>query len=118
VASCEVFYDDLPVEGWRLVGEEGQGFKHLLHGLNPERILLSAESIGIGLAALRAAVGYAKEREVFGRPIGANQAIAHPLAEAHVKLQAAWQLTLAAAARYDAGLDCGEAANSAKFLAA
>lgn len=118
VASCEVFYDDLPVEDWRLVGEEGQGFRHLLHGLNPERILLSAESVGIGLAALGAAVGYAKEREVFGRPIGANQAIAHPLAEAHVRLQAAWQLTLAAAARYDAGLDCGEAANSAKFLAA
>ncbi len=118
VASCEVAYDDLPVEGWRLVGKEGEGWKYLLHGLNPERILLSAESIGIGEAALRRAVSYAKEREVFGRPIGANQAIAHPLAQAHVQLRAAWQLSRYAAWLYDHGRDCGEAANSAKFAAA
>lgn len=118
VASCEVAYDGLPVEGWRLVGAEGQGFRHILHGMNPERILLAAESVGIGEAALRRAVAYARQREVFGRPIGANQAIAHPLAQAHVQLRAAWQLVLVAAARYDAGLDCGEAANSAKYLAA
>ncbi len=118
VASCEVAYDALPVEGWRLVGTEGHGFRHILHGMNPERILLAAESVGIGEAALRRAVAYAKEREVFGRPIGANQAIAHPLAQAHVQLRAAWQLVLLAAARYDAGLDCGEEANSAKYLAA
>jgi acyl-CoA dehydrogenase len=118
VASCEVAYDGLPVEGWRRIGEEGEGWKYLLHGLNPERILLSAESIGIGEAAVRRAVAYAKEREVFGRRIGANQAIAHPLAQAHVQLGAAWQLTQYAAWRYDNGLDCGEAANSAKYLAA
>jgi acyl-CoA dehydrogenase len=118
VASCEVAYDGLPVEGWRLVGEEGKGFQYLLHGINPERILLAAESIGIGEAALRRAVAYAKEREVFGRPIGANQAIAHPLAQAHVQLRGAWQMVELAGSRYDAGLPCGEEANSAKYLAA
>ena len=118
VASCEVAYDDLPVEGWRRVGEEGKGWRYLLHGLNPERILLSAESIGIGTVALRKAVEYAKQRVVFDRPIGANQAISHPLAQAHVQLNAAWRLTMYAAQRYDRGLECGEAANSAKYLAA
>ncbi|HEY8523599.1 MAG TPA: acyl-CoA dehydrogenase family protein [Acidimicrobiales bacterium] len=118
VASCEVVYDDLPVEGWRLVGEEGQGFKLLLHGLNPERILLAAEAIGIGQAALRRATAYAKERIVFDRPIGANQAISHPLATAHAQLRAAWLAALDAARRYDRGEEAGEAANVAKFLAA
>lgn len=118
VASCEVVYDGLPVPGWRLVGEEGQGFRHILHGMNPERILLAAEAVGIGEAALRRAVSYAREREVFGRPIGQNQAIAHPLAQAHVQLAAAWQMVLVAGRRYDAGLDCAEAANAAKWLAA
>ena len=118
VASCEVAYDGLPVEGWRRVGEEGEGWKYLLHGLNAERVLLSAESVGIGEAALRRAVEYAKNREVFGRPIGANQAISHPLALAHVQLRAAWQMSQYAAWRYDHGLECGEAANSAKYLAA
>ena len=118
VASCEVAYDDLPVEGWRLVGEEGQGWRHLLHGLNPERILLAAEAIGIGEVALARAVAYAREREVFRRPIGANQAIAHPLAQAHMQLVAAWQVARHAAWRYDRGLDCGEAAQTAKYLAA
>lgn len=118
VASCEVAYDNLPVEGWRLVGEEGQGWRNLLHGLNPERILLAAEAIGIGEVALARAVAYAREREVFGRPIGANQAIAHPLAQAHMQLAAAWQVARHAAWRYDRGLDCGEAAQTAKYLAA
>jgi len=118
VASCEVVYDGLPVPGWRLVGEEGQGFKHLLHGLNPERILLSAEAVGIGEVSLDRAVRYANERVVFGRPIGSNQAISHPLAQAHVQLRAAWMLAMDAARRYDAGLPCGDAANSAKYLAA
>lgn len=118
VASCEVAYDGLPVPGSRLVGEEGQGWKYLLHGLNPERILLSSESVGIGEAALRRATDYAKERNVFGRPIGANQAISHPLAQARIQLRAAWQMAQYAAWRYDNGLDCGEAANSAKYLAA
>lgn len=118
VASCEVVYDDLPVEAWRLVGEEGEGFRHVLHGLNPERILLAAEAIGIGDVALDRAVRYAGEREVFGRPIGTNQAIAHPLARARLGLDAAWLQTLVAARRYDAGLDCGAEANAAKYLAA
>jgi acyl-CoA dehydrogenase len=118
VASCEVVYDDLPVPDWRLVGEEGRGWRQLLHGLNPERILLAAEAIGIGEAALARAVRYATEREVFARPIGANQAIAHPLAQAHIQLVAAWQVAQHAAWRYDRGLDCGEAAQSAKYLAA
>lgn len=118
VASCEVVYDDLPVEGWRLVGSEGEGFRHLLHGLNPERILLAAEAIGIGDVALEHAVRYANEREVFGRPIGANQAIAHPLARARAHLDAAWLQTSVAARRYDDGSQCGAEANAAKYLAA
>ena len=118
VASCEVAYDDLPVEGWRLVGERGKGFQHLLHGLNPERILLSAMACGIGEVALRRAVQYAGERIVFDRPIGANQAIAHPLAKAHMELRAAYQMMRLAAWRYDNGLSCGEEANTAKYLAA
>jgi acyl-CoA dehydrogenase len=118
VASCEVAYDALPVEGWRLVGEEGRGFRHLLHGFNPERILLAAEAVGIGEVALDRAARYASERIVFDRPIGANQAISHPLASARIQLRAAWLLTLEAARRYDAGQPCGEQANSAKWLAA
>jgi acyl-CoA dehydrogenase len=118
VASCEVAYDGLPVEDWRMVGDRGRGFYHLLHGLNPERILLAAMSCGIGEAALRRAVRYAGEREVFGRPIGANQAISHPLAQAHMRLAAARQMMLLAAWKYDRGLDCGEEANTAKYLAA
>ena len=118
VASCETFYDGLPVPGYRRIGEEGEGWKYLLHGLNPERVLIAAEAIGIGEASLRRAATYAKEREVFGRPIGANQAISHPLADAHIQLAAAWQMTRLAAWRYDQGLECGEAANAAKYLAA
>ena len=118
VATCETFYDDLPVEAWRMVGEEGKGFHHILSGLNPERVLIAAEAIGIGEAALRRAVDYAKQREVFGRPIGANQAISHPLADAYARLRAAWQMTLVAGWRYDNGLPCGEEANLAKYLAA
>ncbi|MFN3257280.1 MAG: acyl-CoA dehydrogenase family protein [Ilumatobacter sp.] len=118
VASCEVAYDELPVEGWRLVGERGRGFHHILHGLNPERILLAGMACGLGEVAIRRAVAYAKEREVFGRPIGANQAIAHPLAQAHMELEAAKTMMLLAAWRYDHGLDCAEHANTAKYLAA
>jgi acyl-CoA dehydrogenase len=118
VASCEVVYDHLPVEGWRMVGERGAGFRHLLHGLNPERILLAAMSCGIGEAALRRAVRHAAEREVFGRPIGANQSISHPLAIAHMHLRGARAVMWQAARRYDAGLDAAAGANSAKYLAA
>ena len=118
VASCEVAYDELPVEGWRMVGERGRGFHHILHGLNPERILLSGMACGLGEVAISRAVKYAKERHVFGRPIGANQAISHPLAQAHMQLAAAYQMMLVAAHRYDRGEECGEHANTAKYLAA
>jgi acyl-CoA dehydrogenase len=118
VASCEVRYDDLPVAVEDRVGEEGAGFRYLLDGLNPERILIAAEALGIGRVALRRAVAYAGERRVFGRAIGQNQGIAFPLAEAHMKLNAAALAVEEAARRYDAGLPCGEHANTAKFLAA
>ncbi|CAB4893406.1 unannotated protein [freshwater metagenome] len=118
VASCEVAYDRLPVPGWRLVGERGRGFQHILHGINPERILLSAMACGIGEVAIRRAVQYAKDRVVFDRPIGANQAIAHPLAKAHMELGAASQMMRLAAWKYDNGLNCAEEANTAKYLAA
>ncbi|NNE73332.1 MAG: acyl-CoA/acyl-ACP dehydrogenase [Acidimicrobiales bacterium] len=118
VASCEVAYDDLPVEDWRMVGERGRGFYHILHGLNPERILLASMACGIGEVALKRAVAYAGEREVFGRPIGANQAISHPLAKAHMELNAAFTMMLHAAWRYDNDLECAELANTAKYLAA
>lgn len=118
IASCEVAYDDLPVDSWRMVGERGLGFQQILHGLNPERILLAAMSCGIGEVGVRRAVAYANERIVFDRPIGANQAISHPLAKAHMELRAAHLMMRHAAERYDAGLECGEVANTAKYLAA
>ena len=118
VASCEVAYDGLPVPEWRLVGNEGEGFKQLLHGLNPERVLLAHESIGIGEVALDRAVTYAKDRIVFDHPIGSYQAISHPLALARMRLKAALMMAREAGRRYDAGLECGELANSAKYLAA
>ncbi len=118
VASCEVSFDDLFVAEADVVGEVGRGFHHLLDGLNPERILLAAEALGIGRAAIRRAVAYANERIVFGRPIGQNQGIAFPLADAHMRLRAAELVVRDASARYDAGLPCGEQANSAKYLAA
>ena len=118
VASCEVVYDDVFVSEADVVGEVGRGFHHLLDGLNPERILLAAEALGIGRVALRRAVDYANERVVFGRPIGQNQGIAFPLADAHMRLRAAELMIRHASALYDAGLACGEEANTAKYLAA
>ena len=118
VVSCEVVYDDLPVAVADRVGEEGQGFRYLLDGLNPERILIAAEALGTGRAALRRATQYAKDRIVFGRPIGQNQGIAFPLAEAHIRLRAAELAIRDASWRYDQGSPCAEAANSAKWLAA
>ncbi len=118
VVSCEVVYDDLTVAVSDRVGEEGDGFRNLLDGLNPERILVAAEALGTGRAALRRAADYAKQRVVFGRPIGQNQGLAFPLAEAHVRLRAAELAVREAAWRYDRGLPCGEQANSAKWLAA
>jgi len=118
VVSCEVVYDDLPVAVADRVGEEGEGFRYLLDGLNPERILIAAEALGTGRAALRRAVAYAGERVVFDRPIGMNQGIAFPLARSHMELRAAELAVREAAWRYDRGLPCGEAANTAKYLAA
>jgi acyl-CoA dehydrogenase len=118
VASCETTYDDVMVPVADRVGDEGDGFRYLLDGLNAERVLIAAEALGIGRAALRRAVKYANERVVFGRPIGQNQGVAFPLAEAHAKLRAAGLMVREAAQRIDAGLPCGEEANLAKYLAA
>ena len=117
VVSCEVRYDGLRVPASRLIGDEGEGFRYILDGLNPERILIAAEAFGIGKAAVRKAVEYAKERVVFDRPIGMNQGIAFPLAEAHMKLHAAELVIREASWRYDNDLPCAEAANTAKYLA-
>ncbi len=117
VDSNAVFIDDLPVPPEDLIGEEGKGFKYLLHGLNPERVLIAAEAVGLGRVALNRAVEYAKEREVFGRPIGQNQGIQHPLAKCWMDLEAANLMMLKAAALYDAGKPCGAEANTAKYLA-
>jgi acyl-CoA dehydrogenase len=117
VVSCEVRYDGLRVPVSRRVGEEGQGFRYLLDGLNPERILIASEALGTGRAAMRRSVEYARGRVVFGRPIGQNQGIAFPLAEAHMRLHAAELAVREASWRFDNGLPAGEAANTAKFLA-
>ncbi len=118
VASCEVLFDGLPVPDSRVVGTVGKGFRHVFAGLTPERVLLAAESVGIGRAAVRRGVSYARERHVFGRPIGANQAISHPLADAHARLEAAWGMVLRAAHGWDVGDDVAGIANMAKYLAA
>jgi acyl-CoA dehydrogenase len=113
-----VFIDGLRVPAGDLIGEEGKGFDQMLHAFNPERVLVAAEAIGIGQDALARAAKYARERVVFGRPIGQNQAIQHPLARAWAELEAAWLMVLKAAALYDAGKPCGVEANAAKYLAA
>jgi acyl-CoA dehydrogenase len=113
-----LFIEDLQVPAEDLLGEEGKGFSYLLHGLNPERVLFGAESVGLGRAALAKAARYAGERRVFGRPIGQNQGIQHPLAKAWAELEAANMMAFKAAALYDAGQDCGAEANAAKYLGA
>lgn len=118
VASCEVAYDGLYVPESDRVGAEGSGFRYLLDGLNAERVLIAAEALGIGRAALRRAAAYAGSRIVFGRPIGANQGVSFPLAEAHARLAAAELVIRHAAWRIDHQLPSGEQANTAKFLAA
>ncbi len=118
VNSNMTFYDNLVVSKDDLIGEEGKGFRYILHSLNPERMLLASESVGMGRSALERATQYAKDREVFGRPIGMNQSVQHPLAENWVELEAAYLLIMSAASRYDAGLDCGAQANGAKYFAA
>jgi acyl-CoA dehydrogenase len=118
VDSNELFIDGLKVPAEDRIGEEGKGFHYLLHGLNPERILVASEAVGIGRVALARATQYAKERVVFGRPIGKNQAIQHPLAICWAELEAANLMVFKAAAFYDKGKECGAEANAAKYLAA
>ncbi len=118
VDSNQLFIDELHVPADRLIGEEGKGFRYILDSLNPERILNAAEAIGIGQRSLEKAVAYANERVVFGRRIGRNQSIQHPLAESWSELYAAELMMLHAAALYDSGQPCGAQANASKYLAA
>ena len=118
VDSNELFINELRIPFEDRIGEEGKGFQYLLHGLNPERILIAAESVGVGRAALARASQYAKDREVFGRPIGKNQSIQHPLAESWCELEAANLMCFKAASLYDQGKSCGVEANTAKLLSA
>ena len=118
IDSNALFIDDLIVPVADRIGEEGDGWKCLLHGLNPERILIAAEAVGLGQAALEKASQYAKERVVFDRTIGKNQGIQHPLADNWMELEAAQLMVFKAASLYDAGKPCGAEANAAKYLAA
>ena len=117
VDSNELFFDNFEIPEADLIGEEGRGFEYILHGMNPERVLIAAEAVGLGMLAVKRAASYAKERIVFNRPIGQNQAIQHPLAKCWAQLEAAWMMVLSAASQYDRGLPCGAAANAAKYLA-
>ncbi|MDB5416281.1 MAG: acyl-CoA dehydrogenase domain protein [Rubritepida sp.] len=118
VDSNEIFFEGYEVPEEDRIGPEGRGFRQILHGMNPERVLIAAEAIGLGRAALGRATEYAKERVVFGRPIGQNQGVQHPLAADWMALEAAWLMVQNAAWRYDQGMDCGPQANAAKYLAA
>ena len=118
VDSNQVFFDNYEIPIADMIGEEGRGFEYILHGMNPERILLAAEAVGLGQVALERASGYARERHVFGRPIGQNQGIQHPLAQRWVELEAAELLAYRAAWAYDNGMPCAHYANAAKFAAA
>lgn len=118
VDSNQVFIDGLRIPVEDRIGEEGKGFSYILHGLNPERILIASEAVGLGRAALNRGAQYAKERIVFDRPIGQNQGIQHPLAKSWIELEAANLMVLKAASLYDAGKSCAAEANAAKYLAA
>jgi acyl-CoA dehydrogenase len=118
VDSNTLYITDLPASDEEVVGDIGKGFTYLLDGINPERIVLSMEAVGLGRAAIDLAVQYANERIVFNRLIGTNQAIAHPLAAAWAHLEAAELLAMKAASLFDAGLPCAKEANAAKYLAA
>src|ERR671936_558056 len=117
-ATTELFFDDLRVPAENLIGEEGQGFRYILSGMNAERILIAAECIGYAKWFITKATGYAKERVVFGRAIGQNQGVQFPIARAYAQMRAAELMMRDAAGRYEAGLDCGAEANMAKMLAA
>jgi len=117
VDSNELFIEGLEIPEEDRIGEEGRGFEYILHGMNPERVLIASEAVGIGRLALSRAVAYAKDRVVFNRPIGQNQAIQHPLARNWMELEAARLMLMRAAWEYDSGLPCGASANAAKYLA-
>ena len=117
VDSNELFIEGLEIAEEDRIGEEGRGFEYILHGMNPERVLIASEAVGLGSLALSRATAYAKERVVFNRPIGQNQAIQHPLARNWMELEAAWMMILRAAWEYDSGQPCGASANAAKYLA-
>jgi len=117
VDSNELFISDFEIPVEDRIGEEGRGFEYILHGMNPERVLIAAEAVGLGHAALARAAAYARQRVVFNRPIGQNQAVQHPLAKNWIELEAAWLMTMSAAWHYDQGLPCGPTANAAKYLA-
>jgi acyl-CoA dehydrogenase len=117
-ATTELFFDDLRVPAENLVGEEGQGFRYILSGMNAERILIAAECIGDAKWFIAKATGYAKERIVFGRPIGQNQGVQFPIARAYAQMRAAELMVRTAASLYDTSRDCGAEANMAKLLAA
>ena len=116
--TCEVFFDNLEVPAENLIGEEGQGFRYIVDSMNAERILIASESLGDAKFFIRRAADYAKERIVFGRPIGQNQGIQHPLAKSWMELEAAHLMAQKAAWLYDQGQPCAAEANSAKYLAA
>jgi acyl-CoA dehydrogenase len=118
VTSNELYIDDLRVPAGHRIGAEGEGFRYLLDGLNPERMLVAAEALGIGRAALRRAVAYGKERHVFGRPIGMNQGLQFPLADSLARLDAAELVLRQATWLYDHGRPCAREANTAKYLCA
>ncbi|MEM7543085.1 MAG: acyl-CoA dehydrogenase family protein [Pseudomonadota bacterium] len=117
VDSNQIFFDGLEIPVEDRIGEEGKGFRYLLHGINPERILIAAGLVGLGRAALKRATEYAKERVVFDRPIGKNQGIQHPLAKSWAEIEAANLMAFRAAQLYDRGEECGAESNAAKYLA-
>ena len=117
VDSNELFIDNLPVPAADMIGKEGDGFKTILHGINPERSMAAAAAIGLGRVALKRAAKYANERIIFERPIGKNQGVQHPLAKCWMELEAANLMVMNSAWRYDQGLECGAEANAAKYLA-
>ncbi|MDB5818151.1 MAG: acyl-CoA dehydrogenase, partial [Rhizobacter sp.] len=117
VDSNELFIENLPIPMADLIGEEGEGFRNILHGMNPERVLAAAAAIGLGRVALKRASQYANERIVFDRPIGKNQGVQHPLAKCWMELEAANLMVMNAAWRYDQGMECGAESNAAKYLA-
>jgi acyl-CoA dehydrogenase len=117
VDSNQVFIDNLKIPVEDRIGEEGRGFEYILHGMNPERVLIAAEAVGLGHVAIKRAAQYAKERIVFDRPIGQNQGVQHPLAASWMELEAARLMVMNAAWKYDNNLPCGAEANAAKYLA-